>query len=142
MFYFLLVSPIFLMMFSVGFVQFKMYSLHAIDFILFPELPVVVLSNWMIMSELLLTNVIYHWTCRVHGLAARPLLMNFFVYIHSIRTSSNSQVGKLTMSEKTILQTDTGEICNNVVSQPFACVAVLYGKQWIVTLTSHAFHKG
>lgn len=77
MFYFLLVSPIFLMMFSVGFVQFKMYSLHAIDFILFPELPVVVLSNWMIMSELLLTNVIYHWTCRVHGLAARPLLMNF-----------------------------------------------------------------
>lgn len=60
MFYFLLVSPIFLMMFSVGFVQFKMYSLHAIDFILFPELPVVVLSNWMIMSELLLTNVIYH----------------------------------------------------------------------------------
>ena len=31
-----------------------------------------------------------------------------FLLSSSIRTSSNSQVGKLTLSEKTILQTDTG----------------------------------
>ncbi|KAH9508327.1 Serine incorporator 3 [Bulinus truncatus] len=33
----------------------------------------------------------------------------FAILYSSIRTSSNSQVGKLTMSEKTILQTDTGK---------------------------------
>ena len=38
------------------------------------------------------------------------LLMLFIVRYSSIRTSSNSQVGKLTMSEKTLLQTDTGTI--------------------------------
>lgn len=36
------------------------------------------------------------------------LIWMFAVLYSSIRTSSNSQVGKLTMSEKTILQTDTG----------------------------------
>ncbi|BFZ21603.1 hypothetical protein BsWGS_24642 [Bradybaena similaris] len=35
------------------------------------------------------------------------------VLYSSIRTSSNSQVGKLTMSEKTILQTDTGSSSNS-----------------------------
>ncbi|XP_064596939.1 serine incorporator 3-like [Liolophura sinensis] len=36
------------------------------------------------------------------------LIWLFAVLYSSIRTSSNSQVGKLTLSEKTILQTDTG----------------------------------
>ncbi|XP_041360853.1 serine incorporator 3-like [Gigantopelta aegis] len=36
------------------------------------------------------------------------LIWLFAILYSSIRTSSNSQVGKLTMSEKTILQTDTG----------------------------------
>uniref|UniRef100_A0A0B7AUE9 Serine incorporator n=1 Tax=Arion vulgaris TaxID=1028688 RepID=A0A0B7AUE9_9EUPU len=49
------------------------------------------------------TSSVFDW----QGIIA---LIIFFVAVlySSIRTSSNSQVGKLTMSERTILQTDTG----------------------------------
>ncbi|KAK7460364.1 hypothetical protein BaRGS_00038892 [Batillaria attramentaria] len=41
------------------------------------------------------------------------LIWMFAVLYSSIRTSSNSQMGKLTMSERTILQTDTGSTASD-----------------------------
>lgn len=50
--------------------------------------------------------------------------MHLFILcsFHSIRTSSHSQVGKLTLSEKTVLQSDSGKFEFEEIHYTFDCL--------------------
>lgn len=50
--------------------------------------------------------------------------MHLFILcsFHSIRTSSHSQVGKLTLSEKTVLQSDSGKFEIEEIHYTFDCL--------------------
>lgn len=65
---------------------------------------------------------------------------------HSIRTSSNSQVGKLTLSEKTVLQSDSGKFEFEEIHCTFNCLIfpskMLWNGQDIFYVCSIHHYKG